>query len=67
MTKVKKSINRAKPFEFLLFSSICHVEYMSACLKENLGYFKFFTETGNLKQKRALLQNITPSQLRALS
>ena len=40
---------------------------MSACLKENLGFFKFFTETDSLKQKRALLENITPSQLRALS
>ena len=40
---------------------------MSACLKENLGFFKFFTETDSLKQKRALLQNITLSQLRALS
>ena len=40
---------------------------MSACLKENLGFFRFFTETDSLKQKRALLENITPSQLRALS
>ena len=40
---------------------------MSACLKENLGFFKFFVETESEKQKRALLQNITPSQLRALS
>ena len=40
---------------------------MSACLKENLGFFRFFTQTDSLKQKRALLENITPSQLRALS
>ena len=29
--------------------------------------FKFFTETDNLKQKRALSENITPIQLRELS
>ena len=40
---------------------------MSACLRENLGFFKFFVETDSEKQKRALLQNISPSQLRALS
>ena len=40
---------------------------MSDCLKENLGFFKFFTNTDSQKQKRTLLKNITPSQLRALS
>ena len=40
---------------------------MSTCLKENSGLFNFFTETDNLKQKRTWLENITPSQLRALS
>ena len=40
---------------------------MSACLQENLGFFRFFVETDSEKQKRALLENITPSQLRALS
>ena len=42
-------------------------ENMSDCVKENLGFFKFFTETDSQKQKRALLKNISPSQLRALS
>ena len=40
---------------------------MSDCLKENLGFFKFLSKTDSQKQKRALLKNITPSQLRALS
>ena len=40
---------------------------MSACHIENLGFFNFFTGTYSLKQKRALFENITPSQLRALS
>merc|ERR1712212_1310726 len=65
--KMRKSINRARIFEFPSFLSIYHVENMSACLKKNLGFFRFFTETDSLKQKRALLENITPSQLRALS
>ena len=67
IAKMRKSINRARIFEFSSFLSIYHVENMSACLKENLGFFKFFTETDSSKQKRALLENITPSQLRALS
>ena len=64
---MKKSINGVRFLEFSSFLSICHAENMSACLKENLGFFKFFTETDSSKQKRALLENITPSQLRALS
>ena len=46
--------------EFSLFPSICHAENISACLKENLEFFKFFTETDSLEQKRALLENIIP-------
>ena len=59
MTTMKKQINRVRRLEFSSFLSICHAENMSACLKENLGYFKFFTETDSLKQKRALLEKIT--------
>ena len=59
MTTMKKSINRVRLLKFSSFLSICHAENMSACLKENLGFFKFFTETDNLKQKRALLESIT--------
>ena len=51
MTKVKKSTNGARPLEFSLFPYNCRVEYMEC---------KFFTETDNLKQKRALLESITP-------
>ena len=40
---------------------------MSVCLKQNLGFFKLFSETDSKKQRRALLKHITPSQLRALS
>ena len=47
MAKLRKSINRARLFEFSIFLPIYHVENMSACLKENLGFFKFFTETDN--------------------
>ena len=60
MTTMKKSMNRAELLEFPSFLSISHAENMSACLRENLGFFKFFTETESLKQKRALLENITP-------
>ena len=67
MTTMKKSMNRVRLLEFSSFLSICHAENMSACLKENLGFFKFFNETDSLKQKRALLENINPSQLKALS
>ena len=59
LAKVKKSNNKARHLEFSLFSSICHVEYMSACLIENSGFLKFFTETDSIKQKRAMLENIT--------
>jgi len=45
MTTMKKSMNRAELLEFPSFLSISHVENMSACLRENLGFFKFFTET----------------------
>ena len=65
MTTIYKQSFRLLGFLSLL--PISHAENMSACLKENLGFFKFFTETDSLKQKRALLENITPSQLRALS
>ena len=51
-------MNRVRLLEFSSFLFICHAENMSACLKENLGFFKFFTETDSLKQKRALLENI---------
>ena len=44
-----------------------HVLNMSTCLKENIRFFKFFSEPGSLKQKTAFLENITTSQLRALS
>ena len=64
---MKKSINGVRFLKFSSFLSISHAENMSACLRENLGFFKFFTETDSSKQKRALLENITPSQLRALS
>ena len=60
MTTMKKSINRVRLLEFSSFLSIYHAENISACLKENLGFFKFFTEKDSLKQKRALLENITP-------
>ena len=39
---------------------------MSACLKENLGFLKFFVERESEKQKTALLHNITLSKLRVL-
>ena len=64
---MKKSINGVRFLAFSSFLSISHAENMSACLEENLGFFKFFTEKDSLKQKKALLENITPSQLRALS
>ena len=60
MTPMKKSMNRDRHLEFSSFLFIGHAENMSACLKENLGFFKFFTETDSSKQKRALLENITP-------
>ena len=54
-------------FLILSFLMTYHVLNMLACLKESLGFFKFFTEIDSLKQKGAFLENITPSQLRALS
>ena len=39
---------------------------MSACLKENLGFLKFFVERESEKQKTALLHNIALSKLRVL-
>ena len=53
-------------FWFYHFYTIYHVLKMSACLKENLGFLKFFVERESEKQKTALLHNIALSKLRVL-